>query len=84
MPIEIEGVEYFSASDIRREFGVFRQTLRRWRKARQTPQGRRYRDKNVAFTRAETIRGDANRLVPVDAPQLRHQGESRAAQKEET
>jgi hypothetical protein len=72
MPIEVEGIEYFTASDIQREVGVVRQTLWRWRKARKIPQGRRYRDKNVVFTRAEmeTIREYSNRLAPTDSPEI--------------
>ena len=65
MPIEIEGVVYFTATDIQREFGVARQTLWRWRKARKVPQGSRYRDKAIVFTRSEvdTIREYSNRLA---------------------
>lgn len=68
MPIEIEGVTYFSAADIHREIEVVRQTLWRWRKARKIPQGRRYRDRQIVFTReeVEAIREYANRLGPVD------------------
>lgn len=75
MLIEIEGVEYFTASDIQREVGIVRQTLWRWRKARKIPQGRRYRDKEVVFTRAEVeaIREYSNRLEPADAPRPRRQ-----------
>jgi predicted DNA-binding transcriptional regulator AlpA len=68
--IEIEGVEYFTATDIHRDVGVVRQTLWRWRRARKIPQGRRYRDKMIVFTRAEVdaIRDYSNRLEPADAP----------------
>lgn len=71
MPIEIEGVQYFTASDIQREVGVARQTLWRWRRARVIPQGQRYRNKAIVFTRAEVeaIRDYANRLEPADSPQ---------------
>lgn len=83
MLIEIEGVEYFTASDIQREVGVVRQTLWRWRKARKIPQGRRYRDKEVVFTRAEVeaIRGYSNRLEPADAPRPRRQGDDAATKR---
>lgn len=73
MPIEIEGIEYFTATDIQRELGVVRQTLWRWRKARKIPQGRRYRDKTIVFTRTEVeaIREYSNRLEPADSPPTR-------------
>ncbi|MCP3170177.1 hypothetical protein [Myxococcus qinghaiensis] len=76
MPIEIEGVEYFTATDIQRDVGVVRQTLWRWRRARAIPQGLRYRNKAIVFTRAEvdTIREYSNRLEPADSPPLRRQG----------
>ena len=69
MPIEIEGVRYFSAADIHRDVGVPRQTLWRWRKEGKIPQGRRYRDRQIVFTQEEVtaIRGYANRLGPADA-----------------
>ena len=66
--IQINGIAYFSAADIHRELGVARQTLWRWRKGRKVPQGRRYRDRQVLFTREEVdaVREYANRLEPVD------------------
>lgn len=73
MPIKIEGVEYFTAADVQREIGVARQTLWRWRRARKIPQGRRYRNKTIVFTRAEmrAIREFSNRLEPADSPRPR-------------
>lgn len=75
MPIEIEGVQYFTAADIHRDLGIVRQTLWRWRKAWKIPRGRRYRDRQVVFTKqeVEAIREYANRLEPAepsDANQL--------------
>jgi len=69
MAIEIEGTEYFTAADIQAEVGVVRQTLWRWRRARKIPQGRRYRDKAIVFTRSEVdaIRVYSNRLEPADS-----------------
>lgn len=69
MPIEIEGVTYFYATDIHREIGIARQTLWRWRKAKEIPQGRRYRGRQLVFTKQEikVIREYANRLEPAEA-----------------
>lgn len=80
MPIKIEGIEYFTATDIQRDVGVVRQTLWRWRTARKVPQGRRYRDKTIVFTKeeVEAIREFANRLEPVDTPPPRRRGGSSA------
>lgn len=68
MPIQIDGVTYFSADDVHRDLGVVRQTLWRWRKGRKIPQGRRYRGRRIVFTKqeVETIRKFANRLEPVE------------------
>jgi predicted DNA-binding transcriptional regulator AlpA len=70
-PIQIGGVEYFTAADIHREIGVARQTLWRWRKAGKIPRGRRYRDRLVVFTHEEleAIREYSNRLEPEEAAQ---------------
>lgn len=66
MPIVIDQVEYFTAADIQGDLGIARQTLWRWRKAARIPQGRRYRDRQVVFTRpeVEAIREYSNRLEP--------------------
>ena len=66
MPITIEGVTYFSAEDIRSEMSISRQTIWRWRKTRKIPQGHRYRDSHILFTREEfdAIRMYAHRLAP--------------------
>jgi predicted DNA-binding transcriptional regulator AlpA len=76
MPLRIEGITYFTAADIQREIGVARQTLWRWRKSGNIPRGRRYRDRQVVFTKDEVakIREYANRLEPTepaDADQLK-------------
>ena len=72
MPIQIEGVDYFTAADLQRELGVVRQTLWRWRKAGKVPLGRKYRDRHVVFTREEvaTIREYSNRLEPLELTRL--------------
>lgn len=66
MAIEIEGVRYYSATDVHEELGIARQTLWRWRKASKIPRGRRYRGYQVVFTAEEMaqIREFANRLEP--------------------
>lgn len=87
MPIEIEGIEFFTAADIQRQVGVVRQTLWRWRRARVIPQGLRYRSKTIVFTRAEVeaIREYSNRLEPADSPQPnRPNGVAAAAPKGDT
>jgi predicted DNA-binding transcriptional regulator AlpA len=73
MPIEIAGITYFTATDILRELGPTRQTLWRWRKNRSIPQGRRYRGRQVVFTKQEldAIRQYAHRLEPAEPHQFR-------------
>ena len=70
MPIEIDGISYYSVADIQRHLGVVRQTVWRWRKSGKIPSGRRYRDKQVVFTaeELEAIREYSNRLGPADSP----------------
>lgn len=66
MAIEIEGVRYFSATDIQQQMSVTRQTLWRWRREGKVPLGQRYRDRQVLYTEDEmkVIREYANRLEP--------------------
>ena len=68
MPIEVDGVKYFTAADVARDVGVTRQTLWRWRQDGKVPAGRRFRDRQVIFTGGEldTIRDYANRIEPLD------------------
>jgi len=70
MPIEIEGVAYYSAAEVCRELHLTRQTLWRWRQDRKVPTGRRYRNHQLLFTSEEmaAIRQYANRLEPADPP----------------
>ena len=70
MSIEVDGVTYYSAADVLQEIGVSRQTLWRWRHEGKVPGGRRYRDKQILFTRGEVqqIRDYANRLEPLQRP----------------
>lgn len=75
MVIEIEGVRYYSATDVYEELGIARQTLWRWRKASKIPGGRRYRGYQVVFTAKEMvqIRQFANRLEPPPKVTVRRQ-----------
>lgn len=65
----IEGVPYFTAGEVARAAAVTRQTLWRWRRDRKIPAGKKYRDKQVVFTREEVerIREYAHRLEPLEA-----------------
>ena len=67
MPIQIDGVKYFSATDVLNEVSVSRQTLWRWRKEGKIPAGHRYRDRQVLFTaeEVESIRQLENRIEPI-------------------
>ena len=66
MPIQIDGVRYFTAGDVTKEAKVSRQTLWRWRQEGRAPSGRRYRGRHLLFTEeelAEVVRF-AHRLEP--------------------
>jgi predicted DNA-binding transcriptional regulator AlpA len=71
VPLEVEGVPYFTAAEVTRFVKVSRQTLWRWRQQRKIPFGRRYRDRQIVYTRqeVEAIREYANRLEPVEPNQ---------------
>ena len=66
MPVEIQGEQYYTNSEIADELKVSRQTLWRWRDKRSIPAGMRYRTRQVLFTaeEVEEIRLYANRLEP--------------------
>ena len=83
MPLEIDGIEYLTAVEVCRAVGVVRQTLWRWRRSRRIPQGRRYRDRAIVFTREEldSILEYSNRLEPADAGPGIGRDTSRRAQK---
>ena len=68
MPVEVDGVTYYSASDVAQEVGISRQSLWRWRQDGKVPSGRKYRDRQILFTAAEIeqIRDYANRLEPAE------------------
>jgi excisionase family DNA binding protein len=67
-PLKVEGVAYFTSSEVARFVGVSRQTLWRWRQVGKIPAGRRYRDRQVVFTRQEVdaIRAYAHRIEPAE------------------
>jgi predicted DNA-binding transcriptional regulator AlpA len=67
MPLTIEGVEFFTTTEVTKMVGVSRQTLWRWRAEGDVPLGRRYRRKSVVFTRTEVdeIVAFANRIEPI-------------------
>jgi len=69
MPLTIEGVCFYTNTEVARTLGVSRQTLWRWRAEGGVPQGRRYRRKSVVFTKDEVdqIAAFANRIEPIRA-----------------
>lgn len=76
MPIEINGIKYFFATQVAENIGVTRQTLWRWRRAGSTPAGRKYRGRQVLYTddEVELIRQYAERLEPIIVPTKSRKG----------
>jgi len=70
MSVLIDGIPYFSATEITKELAVSRQTLWRWRRDGKIPAGHRYRSGQVLFspTEFEAIRAHANLLEPIQSP----------------
>ena len=68
MPVQIEGEQYFTHSEVSEELGVSRQTLWRWREKGRIPTGLRYRTRQVLFKRSEVeaIKLFANHLEPIE------------------
>lgn len=68
MPVQVEGEQYYTNSEVSEELGVSRQTLWRWREKGSIPTGLRYRTRQVLFKREEVdaIRQFANRLIPIE------------------
>ena len=66
MPVQIDGEQYFTHTEVSEELAVSRQTLWRWREKGRIPSGLRYRTRQVLFKRAEVevIRQFANHLEP--------------------
>ena len=76
MSLEIDGVEYVPGGEILAALGISRQTLWRWRQEGKIPQGHRFRDGRVLFTRqeAERIIQHANRIEPISDQDRRQLG----------
>jgi hypothetical protein len=74
MPFVIDGINYYTASEITSRLSVTRQTLWRWRSSGKIPYGQRFRDNQVVFTEPElkAIEQYANKIEPLAAanPQL--------------
>ena len=68
--LTINGVEYYSATQLLREIGVSRQTFWRWRQRGRIPAGHRFRDGRLLFTgpEAETIRSFATSMEIAERP----------------
>ena len=68
VPVEVEGVAYYSASEVARAAGISRQSLWRWRTEGKVPLGRRYRDRQILFTALELqqVKEYAHRLEPAE------------------
>jgi len=66
MCIQIDGVEYYSTTEVLAATGISRQTLWRWRQEGRVPDGNRFRNGHVLFTEAEygEILAYANRIEP--------------------
>ena len=71
MPTKIKGHQYWTVSEIADELGVSRQTLWRWRKADEIPQGCKARGNRVVFSLDEVvaIRAFAERVEPIAPPE---------------
>jgi hypothetical protein len=68
--LTINGVEYYSATQLLKEIGVSRQTFWRWRQRRHVPTGHRFRDGRLLFTgpEAEMIRRFATSVQIAERP----------------
>jgi predicted DNA-binding transcriptional regulator AlpA len=69
MPIDIDGVGFYSANEVAEASGVSRQTFWRWRRQGMVPLGRKFRDRQLLFTRSELEQAQdyAKRVEPVDS-----------------
>lgn len=68
MPVQIQGEEYFTNSEVSEGLRVSRQTLWRWREKGRIPTGLRYRTRQVLFkhSEVEAIKLYANHLEPIE------------------
>lgn len=68
MPVQIQGEQYYTNSEVADELKVSRQTLWRWRDKGSIPAGWKYRTRQVLFTAEEVgaIRQFANKLEPIE------------------
>ena len=68
MPLKIQGVEYYTVSDVLERLDVSRQTLWRWRQEGKIPAGQRFRNRHVVFTPQQVldIEAFAYQLDPID------------------
>jgi len=68
MPVEIQGEQYHTNSEVADELKVSRQTLWRWLDKGSIPAGWKYRTRQVLFTaeEVEAIRQFANKLEPIE------------------
>jgi hypothetical protein len=69
MPVTVKGEEYFSIGEVADLVDRHRSTLWRWKQQGKIPEGLRYCDQMLLFTRAEVedIYAYAHRLLPDDA-----------------
>ena len=68
MPVDVNGTQYLSVTEVAERAGVSRQTVWRWRRNGAVPAGWLYRKRQVLFTKEEAAKIEeyANRLEPLD------------------
>lgn len=68
MPVQVDGVSFYSVTELSDSLGISRQTLWRWRNDGHVPLGRRYGGRQIVFTKQEVeqIREYAHRMEPLD------------------
>ena len=69
MPVLVSGTPFYTVSEVAEIAGVSRQSLWRWRRADLVPSGRRYRGRELLYTREEieAVYAHAHRLERDDA-----------------